>query len=100
MALIEYLVFGRVRRESDELTKINSSTTEEGLISAENGECDRGGDADRRGEKSPTLAVVLISLPIPMRVVADTVGRSRLSLRMMGGRHDGKKCLLSCSYPP
>ena len=55
VALIEYLVFGRVRRESDERTKINSSTTEEGLISAENGECDRGGDADRRGEKSPPL---------------------------------------------
>ena len=58
MALIdyrEYLVFGRVRRESDERTKINSSTTKEGLISAENGECDRGGDADRRGEKPPPL---------------------------------------------
>ena len=58
MALIdyrEYLVFGRVRRESDERTKINSSTTKEGLISADNGECDKGGDADQRREKSPPL---------------------------------------------
>ena len=99
-----------VRRERDGRgrPKINSWTSEEGFISGENGERDKDGVKEaeigsERREKSPTEREIPrpLPMPIPMRATADT------AQSLLGGRkadrrrtHDGKKCLLSCSYPP